>query len=126
MSNFQRYGRLLVALNGTLLAEEASAGLDYEPGLLPQFTVGKGFAGMSQGSPFIKISIEEGVPSAGFEYNPADDMLFANVVELTLIQEGSGLTLATKGFITGSNISHSVNSEEKIKFEFMGKWAKFE
>lgn len=124
--NFQRYGRLLVALNGTLLAEHASASITADPGLMPQFSVAKGLCGVSQGSPQIKVSIEEGVPAAGMEYNPFDDMLFGNVVTLTLIQEGSGQSLVLEGFIMGADISHSVNAEQKIKFDFLGRWNKFE
>jgi len=127
MSNFSRYAKFWVTYEGTLQSEEASVTINRDPSLQRVDTVAKGFAGVSQGSPSISITVDAGIPAAGFEIKRiGQDMLFANVVVLTIINPTSGEQLITKGFIMSDSSSHAVNSEAKTSYTALCEWADWE
>lgn len=126
MSDFNLYSKFWVTYEGTLLSEEASVTINRDPGLQRVDTVAKGFAGVSQGSPSISINVDSGIPAGGFEVKRiGNDMLFANVVVLTIINPLSGEQLISKGFIMSDSSNHAVNSEAKTSFSFLGEWSDF-
>lgn len=121
MAQQQLYTKIKVYANGNLLFEEAEIKLTRNSGLMPVNTTAKGFAGFSQGAPFIEADISGVVPDKGFEYNAGPDMQNANTVELTFVAASS--TLTSKGGIMGDDISHGVNAESKLNIRFHGEFA---
>jgi hypothetical protein len=121
MSNLQQYTKVEVYLDGTLLSEEASVKVARKSGANNVFTVAKGFAGRSPGSPMLEISIESAVPAAGFEFNAGKAIKNQEVHELTLF--AAGVTLTTKGFFDTDDLNHAVNSESKLSLSFVGEIA---
>ena len=121
MSQAQLYTKVQVYVNGALLTENADVRLTRNAGLLPVNTTYKGFAGFTQGAPFMEIEVGNAVPLAGFEYNPGSDEQNANFVNLTLV--AAGQTLSTDGGIMGDDLSYAVNSESKLNFRFHGEFA---
>ena len=120
----QLYTLASVYVNGALLAEEASVGVDRDSRAQEVATVAKGFAGMSLGAATTRITVDNGVPAAAIEMNPGQ--FFSpggknqlSVVELSIF--AAGKTLTTKGFIISDNFTHAVNSEAKIRFTFLGE-----
>jgi hypothetical protein len=127
MSQAQIYTKVTVYVNGNLLTENADVRLTRNAGLLPVNTTYKGFAGFTQGAPFIEIEVGNAVPLAGFEYNPGpDEDDVANgggfdFVTLTLV--AAGYTLTSDGGIMGDDLSYAINTESKLNFRFHGEFA---
>jgi len=117
----QLYTIAEVFVDGKKLMEEASVKVTRDTKAQPVNTVARGFAGMSQGSRELQISVESAVPSTDFEMNPAQYMNTTKAVTLTI--RAAGRSLSSQGFITKDDFSHSVNSEAKLSFEFMGEYA---
>lgn len=124
MSDLQVYSKISVYVNSALLSEEASVTIKHTNGAKEVNTVAKGFAGMSQGSPTVEVTIKNAVPAAGFEYSPFKAMQNLDVVELACF--GAGLTMTTKGFITESTFQHAVDTESSLDFTFKGQFVDFE
>lgn len=115
------YSIASVYINGALLAEETTVGIDRDSKAQEQYTVAKGFAGLSPGSPVTMISLDNAVPSQDFEVNPGQFIKQLQVVEVTVF--AAGRTLTSKGFITSDNFGHAVNAEAKISMKFIGEYA---
>src|ERR1019366_2179867 len=95
-----------VYINGKLLTEEASVGVDRDSKAQQVDTVAKGFAGMSPGAAQTMIEVDNGVPAADFELDPGAFILGLQVVEVTVF--AAGRTLTVKGFIIKDNFNHAV------------------
>jgi hypothetical protein len=121
MSQAQLYTKVLVYVNGSLLTENADVKITRNSGLLPVNTTYRGFAGFTQGAPFIEIEIGNAVPLAGFEYDPGTDEQNANFVNLTLV--AAGQTLSSDGGIMGDDLSYAINTESKLNIRFHGEFA---
>jgi hypothetical protein len=127
MSQAQIYSKVLVYINGSLLTENADVKLTRNAGLLPVNTTYKGFAGFTQGAPFIEVEVGNAVPLAGFEYDPGqdeDDVVNNggfSFVTITLV--AAGQTLTSDGGITGDDLSYAINTESKLNFRFHGEFA---
>lgn len=120
----QLYTIAEVYFNQKKMMEEASVKITRDTKAQPVNTVARGFAGMSQGSRELQISVESAVPAADFEMNPGQYM--GSMTPITLTISAAGHVLTTQGFITKDDFSHSVNSEAKLSFEFMGEYADWE
>lgn len=121
MSQAQLYTKVLVYINGNLLTENADVRLTRNAGLLPVNTTYKGFAGFTQGAPFIEIEVGNAVPLDHFEYNPGADEGNPNFVNITLV--AAGQTLTSDGGILGDDLSYAINTESKLNFRFHGEFA---
>jgi hypothetical protein len=124
MADLKLYSNAEFFVNGTFLAEEASVTMSKRSGLSPVFTMGNGFAGMSQGVPTIEITVESAVPSADLEFNPDSYMLIGEVVEVRLVMANRESNI--KGFCTEASYSHSVNDASKLSMTFMCRFGEFE
>ncbi len=116
------YTLAVAYLDGALLTEESGITVDRDARMQEVNTVAKGFAGMSPGSPIVRIDLENGVPARDFELNPGK--FFINpgdiqIVELTIFAASRSLT--TKGFILKDNFRHAVNTEARLSFNFIGE-----
>lgn len=120
----QLYANAYVTFNGEIMAEEASVSVELKSGLNPVFTVSAGLAGMSQGAATVEISVEEAVPSAGFDINPGRYMITGEVVEVGIITAGHQAVFPC--FLTDATFSHSVNDASKMSMKFTGRFAEFE
>lgn len=116
----QLYALISVYVNGALLAEEATVRVRRDTRAQEVNTVAKGFAGLSPGAQKTMITVENAVPAAGLEFDPSQFLKSLSVVELTLARP-DGKTLTSKGFITSDDMSHSVNTESRLSFEFEGE-----
>lgn len=121
MSQAQLYTKVTVYVNGALLTENADVRVTRNAGLLPVNTTYKGFAGFTQGAPFLEIEVGNAVPLAGFEYNPGEDEQNANFVNLTIV--AAGQTLSSDGGIMGDDLSYAINTESKLNFRFHGEFS---
>lgn len=121
MSQAQLYTKVFVYINGSLLTENADVRITRNSGLLPVNTTYRGFAGFTQGAPFIEVEVGNAVPLAGFEYNPGQDEQNANFVNITLV--AAGQTLSSDGGIMGDDLSYAINTESKLNFRFHGEFA---
>jgi len=117
----QLYTLASIFVDGSLLAEEVSVGIDRNMRVQEVMTVAKGFAGISPGAAMIMITVDNAVPAADFELNPGARMKGLAVVELTVF--AAGRTLTSKGFFIEDNFSHAVNSESKLNIKFVGEMA---
>lgn len=117
------YALCEVYLDGAKATEETSVKLNADSKAQVIDTVAKGFAGVSPGSKMITITVDNAVPSAGFEFDPSSHVGTLKVVELTLF--AAGQTLTTKGFITSYSFQHSANSPSSLSFEFVGEFAEW-
>lgn len=80
---------------------------------------------MSPGAGICTVQVENAVPSADFELDPLPFMEAIEIVEMAIIGPG-GKQLNLKGFITESNLQHSVNAESRLSFTFIAPFSKFE
>lgn len=115
----QLYTLAAIYVNGALLSEESSVGIDRDTNAQQVLTVAKGFAGLSPGAQMTMINVDNAVPSADFELNPDKFMKGLAVVEITVF--AAGRTLTTKGFVIKDNFQHAVNSDSKLSFSFIGE-----
>jgi len=116
------YTLAVAYLDGALLTEESGITVDRDARMQEINTVAKGFAGMSPGSPIVRIDLENGVPARDFELNPGK--FFINpgdiqIVQLTIFAASRSLT--TNGFILKDNFHHAVNAEARLSFNFIGE-----
>lgn len=115
------YTLAICYLDGGLLTEESSVTIDRDARMQEVNTVAKGFAGMSPGSPIIRIDLENGVPARDFEINPGPYFINPGdirVAELTIFAASRRLT--SKGFIIKDNFRHAVNAEARLSLNFIG------
>lgn len=124
MSDLKLYSGAEFFVNGTFLAEEASVSVSKKSGLNPVFTVGNGFAGMTQGSPTIEVTVESAVPSADLEFNPDAYMLVGEVVDIRIVM--ANRETSVKGFVTDASYTHGVNDSSKLSMTFMCRFGEFE
>ncbi len=124
MSDLKLYSNAELFVNGTFLAEEASVSMKKSSGLNAVFTVGNGFAGMTQGTPTIEITVESAVPSADLEFNPDSFMLVGEVVDVRLVMANRETNV--KGFCTEASYTHGVNDSSKLSMTFMCRFGEFE
>ena len=120
----QLYSNAFCTLDGKILSEEASISVEKKSGLMPVYTVPKGFAGMSQGAVYCEVTIECAVPAIDFEFNPDSYMRTAQVVEVGIVMANRQTVF--KGFITDATYSHSANQESKLIIKIMTQFADFE
>lgn len=124
MSDLQLYANIFSGIDGKLLLEQQTVSLSKKSGLNPVFTVGSGFAGMSQGASTMEISIENAVPTTDLEFNPDMYLRTGAVVEVSFIM--AGRQTVAKGFITEANYSYSVNEHAKVSMTIMARFSDFE
>ena len=124
MADLKLYSNAELFVNGTFLAEEASVSVKKASGLNPVFTVGNGFAGMTQGAPTIEVSVESAVPSADLEFARDSYMLVGEVVEVRIVMANRESNI--KGFVTEASYTHSVNDSSKLSMTFMCRFGEFE
>lgn len=117
----QQYSNVEVYINGSKLAEAASVKISRTTDAQIVNTLGRGFAGVSPGARMIKVTVENAVPSASFEYDPGSVMETLTPVELTLF--AAGKSLSSRGFILEDDFSGAVNSQTQLSFSFTGEWA---
>lgn len=123
MSQIQLYTKVDVYINNSLLTQNASVKLTRDAALLPAHNTSKGFAGFTQGAPFLQCEVDNIVPLAGFEYDPGNDEQSSNIVTLTLVAAGS--TLTSDGGITGDDLSYAINAQTSFNFKFYGEYAQW-
>lgn len=124
MSEFQLYSNAYLTIEGTVLTQETEVSVEQKSGLIPQFTVPLGFAGMSQGAPYQEIKIENAVPSADFEVNPTRYMRTGQPVEVGVIM--ANRQMITKGFVTDATFQHGVNKASSLSMTLMCALKDFE
>jgi len=118
-TSFSRYDRVIVYINGQLMAEEASVTMKFASGLNKVQTVVKGFAGVSKGSEEVDISISAAIPSAGFEFMPVN--LPSGTVINVSCYTGSK-TYSADAIVMSYDVSHAVNDHAKISLEIAGQY----
>ncbi len=120
----QLYSSCEVYIDGAKATEETSVKVTFDSKASVIDTVSRGFAGVSPGSRMITLTVDNAVPSAGFEFDPTISIRDLQVREITLF--AAGKTLTSKGFIMSSSFSHSVNAASTLSFEFSGDYATWE
>lgn len=119
----QLYTLCEVYIDGSKLSEETSVRINFDSKAQIVYTVARGFAGVSPGAKMITVTVDNAVPQATFEYDPAHKISTLQVVELTLF--AAGKTLTSKGFILSSSFQHATNSASSLSFEFSGEYAEW-
>jgi hypothetical protein len=123
-ADLQRYSEAYVFMDSNLFTQNASVTIEKTGSGQPIHTIGAGFAGVSQGSPVITISLENCVPSKDFEFNP-DMFIRSNViVEVGVVMASRQCVF--KGFITDATYTYSVNDAAKISLKIIGRYSDFE
>lgn len=115
--------QVLIYVNGNLMGYTDSIKIDRTPGLLPGFTIAKGFAGATKGAAHMTVAISNLVPDGGFEYDAGADMQAANPITLTLV--AASQTLTADSFATGDDLSFAVNQEAKQNINFICEYAQW-
>lgn len=123
-SNLQLYSKIFAYVNGKLLGQSNSITLNFKSNAQAINTIPYGFQGMSFGSAHIEFSIDNVVPSSGFELDPAPFIGQLKPVEIVFDSASSNLRI--HGFITDSNFSQSTDSPIKLSFNGMGEFGVFE
>ena len=124
MANQQLYTLIYCTVNSALLLEHITVRVQRLTDAQVIKTVGKGFAGVSPGAPWCKISIKNAVPSADFELDPGAFMLALQSVEIGL--EMADKEGRSKGFILEDSIEGGVDSPSGLSFEFVGTFPVFQ
>lgn len=123
MSNFQKYTLIYARIGGALLTEETKCSARRMTNAQVIKTVAKGFAGMSPGAPMMEIDVDNAVPAADFEFDPGDNMLALEPIELCL--EAAGKQCIAKGYVTEDGIQHAVDTPSGLSFKVIcqfGVW----
>lgn len=123
-ADLQLYANIRIELANTVLAEATSISIDKKSGMIPVFTVGSGFSGMTQGASTCEISVENAVPSADFEFSPDQYMRLGTVVDIVI--EMAAKQTVVKGFITDCTYSYSINDSSKLSLKLMSRFGDFE
>lgn len=121
---FSRFANITAYINDDVMSYASSVGIKRMSNAKKVDTMVRGFAGMNQGSPSMQLSIETKVPAAGFEYDPGQDILDQNPVDITLVR-GDGATMTVQGIPDSDDLSKSVDNEAGLKFDFncpFGLW----
>lgn len=121
----QLYTNASIYINSRHLAEQASVKVSRKSGANPVHTQGKGFAGMSPGSPFMEIQVESAVPAVDFEMDPGQFHV-GRLVPFEVTVFAAGRTLTSTGWTTEDDFSSAVNSESKLNFTIIAEPAKWE
>ncbi len=124
MATNQLYTLAYATIDGKLLTEEASIGVQRTTGSQAVATVAKGYAGESPGAGMVEIDVTNAVPAADFEYDAGAVMESLQAVEIGV--HYGGRLMVAKGFIISDSFKHSVNSESIYEFRFRGAFAKNE
>ena len=113
--SLNKYTKISIYVNSQLLSQASNITIDRNPALQRVDTIELQFAGVSKGSAYMEISVDNAVPSADFEFDPGSFMLKGQPCEFTFF--GAGKTLTTHGFIMSDNFSYAVNSASKLTFK---------
>lgn len=122
MADLQAYTSMATYVDGTQLAESTQTTVKINGNHIDNVTEAKGFAGQSLGASTVEITIENVVPTAGFELDVSEDVITNVPHELTVFVGGKTLTVA--GYFTDCETSKGVNAEAKLTLNFKGQ-AKF-
>jgi hypothetical protein len=116
---FKKYDRVVVYINGQLMAEEATVSMKFISGLSKVKTVVKGFAGVCKGSEEVDISMSSAIPVDGFEFMPASlpQGTVINVAAYT-----ASKTYSADAIVMGYDISHSTDDHAKISLDIAGQY----
>lgn len=117
----ETYTDARIDIRSSMLTEEASITLDRQSGAQRVFTVPKGFAGVSPGARLMELTVDNAVPSTGFEYDPGDDM--EGFIEVPLTIYAAGKTLTTTGYVESDSFKHAVNSEAMQGLKMVLVWS---
>lgn len=121
--NFQRYATANVYVNGSLLMEEASVSVDRIADSTSIYTLGRGYSGEAAGAKMLEISVDNAVPSTGFEMEPG--IFMNNMQEVNFAVTVGDKILQFNGFIISDNFSHAVNTNSKLSFKAKGFFEEF-
>jgi hypothetical protein len=106
---------LLVAMGGTLLAEEQEVDIERTANAQQVDTVAKGFAGVSPGSPMLMMDVKNAMPQGGFEFDAGNAILGLLLVPVQVSGPG-GKTVRGDAFILKDSIRHGVNAQATYSF----------
>lgn len=118
MSALQIYERGSVFFANQLLVECVSFTVKADPKLNPISTMQKGFAGVSPGAEMTEVEVTEALPRAGFDYDALRAIQGVEVVDFVCFLGAK--KLASKGFISGLDLTSGVDKGAEVKFNFMG------
>jgi hypothetical protein len=121
---YKIYTTARVYVNGSVLLEEAAVTIDRVAESTSIYTIGKGYAGEGAGAPMIELTVDNAIPSTGFEMDPGQ---FLGVMQQVNFAINAGdKTLQFDGFIIADNFQHAVNSNAKLSFKAKGFVANWE
>lgn len=122
MANLQLYTLAFEFADGTLLAEEHSISVDRMTNSQAIATVAKGYAGESPGAATMDVTVENAVPSGGFEFDSGKKM--AGLIPTNLYTLGpGGKQLKGQCFIISDSFRHGVNQPANYSFKARGPFS---
>lgn len=114
----QQYEKGTLFLDGTLLVEVMNFSLDHDAANQPIFTMYKGFAGVSPGSPVTKGSVSGGIPRVGVDFDYLSKLKAVAVVEFVVFAHSK--TKKFKGYIMSIKEQYGADRAAEISFDFIG------
>lgn len=114
-SNLQKYTLIFAVIGGNLLVEEIQATVDRTTNSQPVNTVAKGYSGESPGAAMTEISIENAIPSGGFEFDAGPYLASLTPVDVQVLGPG-GTSVKGQCFIISDSVRHGVNQEARYSF----------
>ena len=114
------YNQLYIYLNGALLVENATVETSLERSDANIFDLRTGWAGISAGPAFRRISSSNFIPLTGAQFDFEKLYLDKIRVVIRLVEAAGGKTLNSTGFITAVTRSASVGNNYTVNFEFRG------
>lgn len=124
MADLQAYTSMATYVDGTQLAESTQTTIRIQGNHIDNLTEAKGFAGQSLGASMVEITIENVIPSSGFELDMSEDILTNTPHEVTVFVGGKTLTVA--GYFTDAEVGKGVNQEGRLTLNFKGSPKAFE
>lgn len=118
MANLQRYTKINVYVDGSLLFEEIDVTVRRSTNSQEVKTVAKGYSGESPGAAMCEIDVNNAFPEDGMEFDVGSAM--ANLTPVEMTQFAGGKTMTVKGFIIEDTAQHGVDKAAGVSFKFRG------
>jgi hypothetical protein len=109
------YGQFYVSIDGSLLGEATSVETELEGDDQDAFTLAKGFAGQTISPRKRVTTVENMVPSSGFEFDFEKAQRDGTIHTLGLVSD-SGKKMVAKGYIRGVKVSAGVGKSAMVSF----------
>lgn len=117
--NLQLYALLFPTMDGSLLVEETGFTLDRTTNSQPVNTVAKGYAGESPGAAMSEFTVDNAIPSGGFEFDMGKKMAGLLTGHLYVLGPG-GQQYKGEVFVFADTLKHSVNTPSAYSFRARG------